>query len=83
VAILPLWPNSSLPGETVLDLASGGGIDVLLSAKRVGPSGKAEPGFSGSIARTQAWRAFRHPKDYWELGGGARRTLKGCDAAHD
>src|SRR5580700_3135711 len=29
------------PGETVLDLGSGGGIDVLLSAKRVGPIGKA------------------------------------------
>jgi arsenite methyltransferase len=29
------------PGEHVLDLGSGGGIDVLLSAKRVGPSGKA------------------------------------------
>jgi arsenite methyltransferase len=29
------------PGETVLDLGSGGGIDVLLSAKRVGPAGKA------------------------------------------
>jgi arsenite methyltransferase len=29
------------PGETVLDLGSGGGIDVLLSAERVGPSGKA------------------------------------------
>jgi arsenite methyltransferase len=28
------------PGETVLDLGSGGGIDVLLSAKRVGPQGK-------------------------------------------
>src|SRR5438045_99110 len=28
------------PGETVLDLGSGGGIDVLLSPKRVGPSGK-------------------------------------------
>ena len=28
-------------GETVLDLGSGGGIDVLLSAKRVGPAGKA------------------------------------------
>ena len=28
-------------GETVLDLGSGGGIDVLLSAKRVGPSGFA------------------------------------------
>src|ERR1700690_1070759 len=29
------------PGETVLDLGSGGGIDVLLSAKRVGETGKA------------------------------------------
>ncbi len=28
------------PGETVLDLGSGGGIDVLLSARRVGPAGK-------------------------------------------
>jgi SAM-dependent methyltransferase len=28
------------PGETVLDLGSGGGIDVLLSARRVGPTGK-------------------------------------------
>src|SRR5712691_3742530 len=28
------------PGQTVLDLGSGGGIDVLLSAKRVGPGGK-------------------------------------------
>ena len=29
------------PGETVLDLGSGGGIDVLLTARRVGPQGKA------------------------------------------
>src|SRR6478672_11504721 len=29
------------PGDTVLDLGSGGGIDVLLSARRVGPNGKA------------------------------------------
>jgi arsenite methyltransferase len=29
------------PGEVVLDLGSGGGIDVFLSAKRVGPTGKA------------------------------------------
>jgi len=32
---------SLAPGETVLDLGSGGGIDVLLSARRVGPEGKA------------------------------------------
>jgi arsenite methyltransferase len=30
-----------MPGEVVLDLGSGGGIDVLLSARRVGPGGKA------------------------------------------
>ena len=30
-----------IPGETVLDLGSGGGIDVLLSARRVGPTGRA------------------------------------------
>lgn len=30
-----------LPGQVVLDLGSGGGIDVLLSAKRVGPTGRA------------------------------------------
>jgi SAM-dependent methyltransferase len=35
-ALAELWQ-----GETVLDLGSGGGIDVLLSARRVGPSGKA------------------------------------------
>jgi len=35
-ALIPLNP-----GETVLDLGSGGGIDVLLSARRVGPKGKA------------------------------------------
>jgi arsenite methyltransferase len=29
------------PGETVLDLGAGGGIDVLLSSRRVGPTGKA------------------------------------------
>lgn len=29
------------PGDIILDLGSGGGIDVLLSAKRVGPTGKA------------------------------------------
>jgi len=29
-----------MPGETVLDLGSGGGIDVLMTAKRVGPTGK-------------------------------------------
>lgn len=37
----PTMLASLAPGETVLDLGSGGGIDVLLSARRVGPAGKA------------------------------------------
>lgn len=37
----PLLLAALQPGEVVLDLGSGGGIDVLLSAKRVGPAGKA------------------------------------------
>jgi arsenite methyltransferase len=37
----PLLVADLHPGETVLDLGSGGGIDVLLSAKRVGPTGRA------------------------------------------
>jgi arsenite methyltransferase len=37
----PIAIAELLEGETVLDLGSGGGLDVLLSAKRVGPSGKA------------------------------------------
>jgi SAM-dependent methyltransferase len=37
----PLAVADLHPGETVLDLGSGGGIDVLLSARRVGPTGKA------------------------------------------
>ena len=37
----PLLVAELRPGETVLDLGSGGGIDVLLSARRVGPIGRA------------------------------------------
>jgi SAM-dependent methyltransferase len=37
----PLAVAELNPGETVLDLGSGGGIDVLLSARRVGPAGRA------------------------------------------
>ncbi|MBB1158611.1 methyltransferase domain-containing protein [Amycolatopsis dendrobii] len=37
----PLAVADVRPGETVLDLGSGGGLDVLLSARRVGPSGRA------------------------------------------
>ena len=49
------------PGETVLDLGSGGGIDVLLSARRVAPGGKAY-GLDGSsdmiaLARDNAAQA--------------------------
>ena len=37
----PLAVAEVRPGETVLDLGSGGGIDVLLAARRVGPDGRA------------------------------------------
>jgi SAM-dependent methyltransferase len=37
----PIAVADLLPGERVLDLGSGGGIDVLLSARRVGPTGRA------------------------------------------
>jgi SAM-dependent methyltransferase len=37
----PLLVAELRPGETLLDLGSGGGIDVLLSARRVGPNGRA------------------------------------------
>jgi len=37
----PTMLASLEPGEIVLDLGSGGGVDVLLSARRVGPAGKA------------------------------------------
>jgi arsenite methyltransferase len=41
-------------GETVLDLGSGGGIDVLLSAKRVGVDGKFVSGFIRAIKPVSA-----------------------------
>ena len=47
-AMRPVWAAATrsrwrtcAPGETVMDLGCGGGLDVLLSARRVGPSGKA------------------------------------------
>src|SRR5688500_1062456 len=44
------------PGETVLDLGSGGGIDVLLSARRVGPTG-----FAYGLAMTAETLALAEP----------------------
>jgi len=57
----PLAVASLQPGEIVLDLGSGGGLDVLLSARRVGPDGTAY-GVDASpdmltLARTNAVRA--------------------------
>ena len=57
----PLAVASLQPGETVLDLGSGGGLDVLLSARRVGPAGTAY-GLDGStemlaLARANAAQA--------------------------
>lgn len=57
----PLAVAALQPGETVLDLGSGGGLDVLLSARRVGPAGLAY-GLDAStdmlaLARANAARA--------------------------
>ncbi|MDQ2813709.1 MAG: arsenite methyltransferase [Actinomycetota bacterium] len=57
----PLAVASLREGETVLDLGSGGGIDVLLSGRRVGPAGKVYgldmTGEMLSLARANAARA--------------------------
>jgi arsenite methyltransferase len=57
----PLAVAAIAPGETVLDLGSGGGLDVILSARRTGPTGTAY-GLDASpdmltLARTNAERA--------------------------
>jgi SAM-dependent methyltransferase len=60
-------------GETVLDLGSGGGIDVLLSARRVGPSGKAygldmTDEMLGLARARRPHRPARRPARRWPLG---------------
>ena len=52
----PMAVASLQPGETVLDLGSGGGLDVLLSARRVGPAGTAY-GLDASTDMLQLARA--------------------------
>lgn len=59
------------PGETVLDLGSGGGIDVLLSAKRVGPTG-----FAYGLDMTDEMLALAE-KNKAEAGAENVRFLKG------
>jgi SAM-dependent methyltransferase len=59
------------PGETVLDLGSGGGIDVLLSAKRVGPTG-----FAYGLDMTDEMLALAE-KNKTEAGVQNVRFLKG------
>ena len=51
------------PGQIVLDLGSGGGIDVLLSARRVGPSGKA---YGLDMTEEQLDKILDVDKDAWE-----------------
>jgi ubiquinone/menaquinone biosynthesis C-methylase UbiE len=59
------------PGETVLDLGSGGGIDVLLSARRVGPTG-----FAYGVDMTDEMLALAE-RNAAEQGAGNVRFLKG------
>ena len=58
------------PGEVVLDLGSGGGIDVLLSASRVAPDGKA---FGLALTEGCLTLAGRNHK---RAGGGTEKFLK-------
>jgi arsenite methyltransferase len=58
-------------GETVLDLGSGGGIDVLLSARRVGPAGKAY-----GLDMTEEMLALAR-RNATEAGAGNVELLKG------
>jgi arsenite methyltransferase len=67
----PLAVAQLQPGETVLDLGSGGGIDVLLSARRVGPSGKA---FGLDMTEEMLDLARANAK---EAGAGNAEFLKG------
>ncbi|MFB4309345.1 GNAT family N-acetyltransferase [Actinomadura sp. GTD37] len=67
----PLAVADLRPGETVLDLGSGGGLDVLLSARRVGPDGTAY-GLDASVAMLTLARA-----NAAEAGAGNVRFLHG------
>jgi SAM-dependent methyltransferase len=60
------------PGETVLDLGCGGGIDVLLSARRVGPAGRA---YGLDMTEEMVDLAKTHAR---EAGVGNVEFLHGC-----
>ena len=60
----PLAVAALNPGETVLDLGSGGGLDVLLSARRVGSSGRAY-GLDGAPEMISLARANARAEGAW------------------
>ena len=62
-------------GETVLDLGSGGGIDVLLSARRVGPTGKAY-GLDMTEEMLALARAQRRPRPAPPTSSSSRATSR-------
>ena len=64
------------PGEVVLDLGSGGGIDVLLSARRVGPTGKAY-----GLDMTDEMLALAR-ENQQKAGVDQRRVPQGRDRGH-
>ena len=72
----PLAVAELRAGETVLDLGSGGGIDVLLSARRVGPTGKAY-GLDMTDEMLDAGPAQRR-----QGGRDERRVPQGHDRGH-
>ncbi len=68
----PLDVASLSPGETVLDLGSGGGLDVLLSARRVGPDGRV---YGLDVSADMVALARRHAE---ESGAGNVEFLHGA-----
>ena len=54
-------------GETVLDLGSGGGIDVLLSAKRVGPTCPGRGTFEGRVSSATLVKRLRFVQGFSRL----------------
>jgi len=78
----PLAVAELRPGETVLDLGSGGGLDVLLSARRVGPTGRAI-GLDASPDMLQLARANTAGADNVEFLAGQIEDIPLPDAAVD
>ena len=65
------------PGETVVDLGSGGGLDVFLAARKVGPTGRAI-GIDMTPAMLDPWPAATPRRRAWPTSSFTRRTSTAC-----